>query len=101
MRFSQEENGPFLACGESARIPPLIELPWLLSAAEHSLDNAFSVSEYFGISAVEAREIAAVVGRTVKMWRKEAAKFGLKSKEIDRMSSAFEHPDLGAALSRK
>ena len=66
-----------------------------------SLDNAFSVSEYFGISAVQARDIAEVVGGAVKMWRTEAVKCGLKSKEIDRMSSAFEHPDLGAAVSRK
>jgi serine/threonine-protein kinase HipA len=37
LRFSEREGGPFLAELEAAKIPPLIELPRLLSAAEHVL----------------------------------------------------------------
>ncbi len=35
LRFSRREEGPFLAEYEGACIPPLIDLPRLLSAAEH------------------------------------------------------------------
>ncbi len=35
LRFAREPGGPFLAEHETARIPPLIDLPRLLSAAEH------------------------------------------------------------------
>jgi serine/threonine-protein kinase HipA len=35
LRFAESEGGPFLAAYGSAKIPPLIELPHLLSAAEH------------------------------------------------------------------
>ncbi len=35
LRFAKQEGGPFLAEHAATRIPPLIELPRLLSAAEH------------------------------------------------------------------
>lgn len=35
LRFSEKEGGPFLAEHGPAKIPPLVELPRLLSAAEH------------------------------------------------------------------
>jgi serine/threonine-protein kinase HipA len=35
LRFAESEGGPFLAAYARAKIPPLIELPHLLSAAEH------------------------------------------------------------------
>ncbi len=35
LRFAEREGGPFLAGHGPAKIPPLIELPRLLSAAEH------------------------------------------------------------------
>lgn len=35
LRFSDKEGGPFLADQSPYRIPPLVELPRLLSAAEH------------------------------------------------------------------
>src|ERR1700758_1758519 len=35
LRFSEKEGGPFLADQGAVKIPPLIELPQLLSAAEH------------------------------------------------------------------
>jgi serine/threonine-protein kinase HipA len=39
LRFSEREGGPFLAAGKRTRIPPLIELPRLLSAAEHVMGD--------------------------------------------------------------
>ena len=39
LRFSEEARGPFLAEHGPTRIPPLIELPRLLSAAEHVIDD--------------------------------------------------------------
>jgi serine/threonine-protein kinase HipA len=35
LRFAESEGGPFLAAYSAAKIPPLVELPRLLSAAEH------------------------------------------------------------------
>lgn len=39
LRFAEQEGGPFLADQAPAKIPPLIELPRLLSAAQHVLDD--------------------------------------------------------------
>src|SRR5215472_2874747 len=39
LRFAEQEGGPFLADRGPTKIPPLIELPRLLSAAEHVLDD--------------------------------------------------------------
>ncbi len=39
LRFADESGGPFLAPDETRAIPPLVELPKLLSAAEHFLDE--------------------------------------------------------------
>jgi serine/threonine-protein kinase HipA len=39
LRFSEREGGPFLAEYGGVKIPPLIELPRLLSAAEHALTD--------------------------------------------------------------
>src|SRR5580704_16212558 len=38
LRFAEREGGPFLACRPD-KIPPLIELPRLLSAAEHVIED--------------------------------------------------------------
>jgi serine/threonine-protein kinase HipA len=35
LRFKQEPGGPFLASDDASAIPPLVELPKLLSAADH------------------------------------------------------------------
>src|SRR3984893_9896580 len=37
LRFAENEDGPFLSSGVPNRIPPLIQLPHLLSAAERVL----------------------------------------------------------------
>lgn len=42
LRFARQEGGPFLAEHEAAHIPPLIDLPQLLSAAEHVVDGTDS-----------------------------------------------------------
>lgn len=39
LRFAEQEGGPFLREEGVKRIPPLVELPKLLSAAEHVLDD--------------------------------------------------------------
>lgn len=42
LRFAEQEQGPFLAPNGLAKIPPLLELPRLLSATEHILDDTAS-----------------------------------------------------------
>lgn len=39
LRFAEQEGGPFLSSDAETPIPPLIELPRLLSAAEHVADD--------------------------------------------------------------
>lgn len=39
LRFASQPNGPFLAATEQAAVPPLVELPRLLSAAEHVIND--------------------------------------------------------------
>jgi serine/threonine-protein kinase HipA len=60
-----------------------------------SLETALAVAPRFGIArAAEARSVAKSVGKVTAQWRKFAAKHGLKTGEIERMESAFEHDDL-------
>ena len=42
LRFTTQEGGPFIAAHKAARIPPLIDLPQLLSAAEHVVGDTDS-----------------------------------------------------------
>jgi len=42
LRLAEAEGGPFLAASETTRIPPLIELPRLLSAAENVVGDTDS-----------------------------------------------------------
>ncbi|MBI3207758.1 MAG: type II toxin-antitoxin system HipA family toxin [Candidatus Solibacter usitatus] len=67
--------------------------------ASASLDLAMETAPYFGLGLSESRKIAAQVAKATSAWRKEAAKNGLTNREIDRMSSAFEHEDRKAAKS--
>ena len=39
LRFAEKDGGPFLADQQPTKIPPMIELPRLLSAAAHVVDN--------------------------------------------------------------
>jgi len=65
-----------------------------------SLSLAKEVAGYFELDAVEARDIAAQVGKATSKWRDEAAGQGISKNEIDRMASAFEHEDLKEALGK-
>jgi serine/threonine-protein kinase HipA len=64
-----------------------------------SLDTALSVAPRFGLSAADAKSIAAEVGTAVAAWRATAKRFKLTAAQTDRMSSAFDHADLAAAVS--
>lgn len=55
-------------------------------------------ADYFELSLADALEIAKEVGNAVASWRGEAARFGLKAAEVNRMASAFEHDDLKQAV---
>ena len=63
-----------------------------------SLDLALGVAGYFTLAPADARKIAREAGRAVSRWRQGAARLGLRKAEIDRMASAFDHPDLKHAL---
>jgi serine/threonine-protein kinase HipA len=63
-----------------------------------SLELAYAVARYFELKAADARKIAHEVGVSVATWRSEASRLGLSGREIDRMASAFEHPDLKSAV---
>lgn len=42
LRFAEQQGGAFLRPKEPGRIPPLVELPKLLSAAEHVVDDTYT-----------------------------------------------------------
>jgi serine/threonine-protein kinase HipA len=64
-----------------------------------SLELALEAARQFDLTAVKARRIAAEVGAAVANWREVAASLRAPAKEIDQMSSAFEHGDLMYARS--
>lgn len=66
-----------------------------------SIDLAVEAAKGFLISADEARSIAADVAESVATWRAEATRVGIEGGEIERMASAFEHPDAVRARSWK
>ncbi|MBZ5506073.1 MAG: HipA domain-containing protein [Acidobacteriia bacterium] len=63
-----------------------------------SLSLAMEVAGYFELDDVQARDIAAQVGKATSKWRDEAAGQGITKNEIYRMASAFEHEDLKKVL---
>ncbi len=85
LRFAWEEGGPFLATHDSARIPPLVELPRLLAAAEHVAGDSESDEDLRlllapGSSLGGARPKASVRDRDGHL---VIAKFPHKGDEID------------------
>lgn len=76
----------------------------ILSTAINEEDNSASLqlamdnAGYFDLEAAKAHSIAQEVGKAVSTWRDEAARHDLTKREIDRMTSAFEHDDLRMAL---
>jgi len=65
--------------------------------ATASLDIALAVAPRFGLKNEQAQAIIAEVGGAVATWRNAAKALKLKTNEIDRMASAFEHDDLRRA----
>jgi serine/threonine-protein kinase HipA len=45
LRFTVDEDGPFLAAGGRHGVPPLVELPRLLSATDHVLDDSETAAD--------------------------------------------------------
>ena len=85
LRFASQEGGPFLAEHEVAHIPPLIDLPQLLSAAEHVVGDTDSDEELHlllapGSSLGGARPKASVRDRDGHL---AIAKFPHKDDEIN------------------
>ena len=69
-----------------------------LSDTTASIDLALAVAPYFTLEEDEARAIAKDIARAVSEWRDVAGGLGIPNREIERMSSAFEHDDLEKAL---
>ena len=78
--------------------PRILSTAITLEDNSASLDLAFGVAEYFGLTPKQAETIALEVGQAVADWRSVAASLKLKPAEIERMASAFEHRDLRLAL---
>lgn len=85
LRFALEPGGPFLAASDATPIPPLVELPRLLSAAEHVVGDSDSDEDLRlllapGSSLGGARPKASVRDRDGHL---AIAKFPHKDDEID------------------
>lgn len=84
LRFAEGEGGPFLREGGVSRIPPLVELPKLLSAAEHVMEETDTAEELKllfaqGSSLGGARPKASVIEKDGTL---AIAKFPRKDDEI-------------------
>jgi len=104
-------NHGFLYQAGSWRLSPVYDVnpvpidirPRILSTAideddaTASFELTMAVAPQFGLTQDRARQIATEVAAAVAGWRTQAARLGLSPREIDRMSSAFEHKDLAAA----
>jgi serine/threonine-protein kinase HipA len=87
LRFSWTEQGPFLAAESAVKIPPLIQLPRLLRAAEHVLGDRESAEDLRlllapGSSLGGAHPKASVRDRDGQL---AIAKFPSKSDEFNRV----------------
>jgi serine/threonine-protein kinase HipA len=72
-----------------------------LDDATASLELALEVASYFEVSMEEAHQIAYEVATAVTSWRSIAAELGLTASQVDRMASAFDHPEIQKALAGK
>ena len=63
-----------------------------------SIDRARSIARSFGLTAAASRSVISDTVRSVRRWRTVAQAMGLSKSQIERMSSAFEHADLEAAV---
>lgn len=78
--------------------PRVLSLAIDLDDPTASLELALETAEYYGLKPIEARSLAGRVACSVSGWRAEAASLKVRPREIERMSSAFEHDDLRQAL---
>ena len=69
-----------------------------LDEATCSIDLLEAASEYFGLGLASARTIIKEVATVTATWREIAKQVRVRSAEITRMASAFEHDDLTRAL---
>ena len=63
-----------------------------------SLDLLEAASEFFALTLAQARSVIKEVASVTATWRDTAKAVGVRSAEINRMASAFEHDDLQRAL---
>jgi serine/threonine-protein kinase HipA len=63
-----------------------------------SIELAFSAASYFDIEGREMKKIAKEVATATTSWKTQAMKYKIPKREIERMSSAFEHEDLKKAM---
>lgn len=63
-----------------------------------SIDLAFTVGDYFNIKHAEMKQIAKEVALATSAWKSIAKKLKIPKKEIDQMTSAFEHEDFEKAM---
>jgi serine/threonine-protein kinase HipA len=63
-----------------------------------SVDLLLSAAGYYGLGLTAARRIIKAVADVTATWRQTAQEVGARAREIDRMASAFEHPELAQAL---
>ena len=69
-----------------------------LEDSNASLELAMSVIDYFELDVDNARAIVREVAHAVTTWREVARQRGMSNVQIERMATAFEHPDLTQAL---
>ena len=63
-----------------------------------SIELLESAAGFFGLALKPARQIIGEVARVTEGWRTVARQVGASAQEIERMASAFEHPELAHAL---
>lgn len=63
-----------------------------------SIDLLEEAAEYFSLGLTPARAIIKEVAKATATWRDVANQVGVRSTEISRMASAFEHDHLKRAL---
>lgn len=74
--------------------PRMLSTNITVDDATASVELALEVAEYFKLSQKRARTITGEIGGVVATWRREASSLGLEKREMERVSSAFEHEDL-------
>ena len=63
-----------------------------------SIDLALETADYYGLNQGDAKEIVKTVAKVVGSWREVAENYGIKKREIELMSPAFENVNLETSL---